>query len=117
MSAVSWLEALIAISLKLKIGLADQEGMLIVDPENPEIRFFYNLSDSLGNPLSVKLHHKVPRLHDEELSKFFNSLTKILSRIRRKVLANSPLSKKERVRKSKSLYRNIVKYYQGDTEK
>jgi len=109
---VSALDAMISIALKLKLAFADEEGAIVIDEENPSIRFFYNERDELGNPLSVHYRTRVPRIHDEELSKFFNSLTKILARLKRKVLALSPLEKQERVRQNRRLYRDVEKFYQ-----
>lgn len=109
---LSQLELLTALALSLKQGLASSEGVFVSEENNPQVAFDYDLTDSLGNPLQVTYKDRRERFHDEELSKFFNSLTKIFARIRRKVLAYSKLARKERMRIDKRLYRDLQHFYE-----
>jgi hypothetical protein len=105
------LDALTAISLKSSSALRAVGGAQIVDPANPNIRFDYNKSDALGNPLQITYREGAPRIRDLELSKFFYSLAKISIRIKRKLLAFSVFTRKERMKQNRRLYKLLQKFY------
>lgn len=105
------LELLTSLAVSISSALSSERG-IVVDPEgNPRVEFDYSKSDSLGNPLSKKIYDSQERFRDEELSKFFFSLAKIFARIKRKIRAKSVLTRKEREKQSRRLYRKLINFY------
>lgn len=108
------LEAMLDLAGIAQLGLRQDKGMLIKEPNNPEIRLDENQLDALSNATSYEIKDSRKYISDEELSKFFNSLGKYLIKIKEKVISRAKLSKKERIEMNYRLYSHAQKFYAGE---